>query len=79
MAQHHRSKGELKFYLISSILGLVAIIAALAFRGIPKTIIGWEMIGFGAAFFVGTLIWSARNLSRGHYSAPNDTTDTGGV
>ena len=40
---------------------------ALAWRGLPTTIGGWEAIGLALVFFTGSLIWNGRKLLRGDY------------
>ena len=58
------SRGELKFRLVASIGGLVLMLVALFYRGIPTGPAFVEVVGMAGLFFGGTAIWTARQLWR---------------
>lgn len=58
------TRGELRFRLILSGLGLAAIAGALAYRGVPTSAGGWEAIGIATLFFGGTFLYTLRKLAR---------------
>ena len=58
------TRGELKFRLVASILGLCFLAGALFYRGIPSGPAFVEVGLFGGAFFGGSAVWSARRLIR---------------
>lgn len=61
MSQFGPTRGELKFRLTFSLCGLIAMVFAVAYRGIGG-IAAFEIIGIAGAFFGGTTIWSAWQL-----------------
>ncbi|WP_299138573.1 hypothetical protein [uncultured Tateyamaria sp.] len=66
--KHGPTRGDLKFRLGFSLLGLALVGAALAVRGLPQGPGGWEAIGLGTLFFGGTLVWTLRKLIRRDHS-----------
>lgn len=52
------TKGELRFRIGFSILGLMMVGFALWWRGLPTGPAGFEAIVSGGLFFLGTLGWS---------------------
>lgn len=64
------TRGELRFRLILSGAGLVAVIAALLFRGLPTSAGGWEAIGIATLFFGGTFLYTLRKLVQRDHPDP---------
>ncbi|WP_299371021.1 hypothetical protein [uncultured Tateyamaria sp.] len=62
------TRGDLKFRLAVSLIGLAMVAGALAYRGLPQGPGGWEAIGLGTLFFGGTLLWTLRKLIRRDHS-----------
>ncbi len=56
------SRGDLKFRLGFSAVGLALMVFALVYRGIPTSAGGWEAIGIAAVFFGGSFVWTLRKL-----------------
>jgi xanthosine utilization system XapX-like protein len=56
------SRGELKFRLAVSILGLALMGFALTHRGLPSGPAIVEVVGMAGLFFGGTAIWTIRRL-----------------
>jgi len=61
MSHFGPTRGELKFRLGFSLIGLCAMVFAVAYRGITG-IAAFEIVGIAGAFFGGTAIWSAWKL-----------------
>ncbi|MEM6889548.1 MAG: hypothetical protein AAF636_15605 [Pseudomonadota bacterium] len=61
------TKGELQFRVGLSGSGLLALVAAVLYRGWPAGFAMIEVITIGALFFGGTLFFSLRKLLRGDY------------
>ena len=55
MSKYGPSKSDLRFRVWASVFGLVFAGFALAYRGLPTTIGGWEAIGLAVLFFGG--VW----------------------
>jgi len=68
MPRHGPTRSELRFRLAFSTVGLALLAGALAYRGLPTGAGGWEAVGLGVVFFLGTFIWTARKLLRKEYS-----------
>jgi hypothetical protein len=62
------SKGEVKFRIAVSVMGLALMAVAVATHGIPDGPAFVEVIGLGGVFFGGTLVLSVRRLIRGDHS-----------
>lgn len=58
------TRGELKFRLAISALGLALLLGALALRGVPTSAGGWEAVGIAGLFFGGSFAWTLRKLLR---------------
>ena len=58
------SRGELKFRLAASCVGLCLMMAALFLRGVPTGPAFVEVVGIAGAFFGGTAVWSLYRLYR---------------
>lgn len=65
------SRSELRFRLILSGAGLVAVAAALVYRGLPTSAGGWEAIGIATVFFGGTFLYTGRKLARRDHPDPD--------
>jgi xanthosine utilization system XapX-like protein len=62
------TRGELKFRLAVSVLGLGLMVFALTHRGLPSGPGIFEVVGMAGVFFGGTAIWTLRRL----LAAPKD-------
>lgn len=58
------TRGELKFRLAVSLAGLVLMLFALFYRGLPAGPAFVEVVGMAGLFFGGTAIWSVRQLRK---------------
>ncbi|MEL6451646.1 MAG: hypothetical protein AAFQ19_10320 [Pseudomonadota bacterium] len=58
------TRGDLKFRLGFSVVGLALVAGALVYRGLPQGPAGWEAIGISILFFGGTLIWTLLKLAK---------------
>ncbi len=67
MSKFSPTRSDLRFRLAFSAAGLIMLVAALVFRGLPTTAGGWEAIGLATVFFAGTLVWTLRKLLRKEY------------
>lgn len=63
---HHfgPSKSELKFRMWFSLAGLVMLVGALVFRGLPMGPAMFEVVAIAGAFFGGSFFWTWRKLRR---------------
>ena len=64
MTKYGPTRGELKFRIIVSILGLALMVFALWYRGIPRGPALVEVVGLATVFFGGTLILSVRRMMK---------------
>ncbi|WP_223421446.1 hypothetical protein [Tateyamaria pelophila] len=64
MNKYGPTRGDLKFRLAFSIVGLVLTSGALHYRGLPDGPGGWEAIGIATLFFGGTFVWTLFKLIR---------------
>lgn len=62
MSKFGPPRSEIEFRLYASIAGLVMLIAAIAFRGLPTGPAMFEVVGIAGTFFGGTLGWSLLKL-----------------
>lgn len=62
MNKYGPTRGELKFRIMVSILGLGLMGFAVWYRGIPHGPALVEVVGLASVFFGGTLIFSVRQL-----------------
>ena len=67
MNKYGPTRGDLKFRLAFSGVGLVLLVSAIAYRGWPKGPGGWEAIGIATVFFGGTFVWTLIKLIRGDH------------
>ena len=56
------TRGELWFRLVAGVVGFVLLVGAVTSRGMPSGPALVEVVGFGGAFFGGTVLWSAWKL-----------------
>ncbi|WP_300017967.1 hypothetical protein [uncultured Roseobacter sp.] len=68
MTKFGPNRRELIFRLYVSIAGLVLLVAALVYRGMPQGPATFEIVGIAGAFFGGTLLWTLKKLIRKEYS-----------
>lgn len=61
MSHFGPTRGELKFRLVFSLIGLAGMIFAVAYRGISG-IAAFEIVGIAGVFFGGSAIWSGWQL-----------------
>ena len=64
MSKFGPSRSEIRFRLFVSLAGLVLLLGAIAFRGLPRGPAMFEVVGIAGAFFGGTLVWSLIKLRR---------------
>ncbi|WP_299620921.1 hypothetical protein [uncultured Tateyamaria sp.] len=64
MNKYGPSRGDLKFRLTFSIVGLAMLTGAIVYRGWPTGPGGWEAIGIALIFFGGTFLWTLIKLIR---------------
>lgn len=62
MTKYGPSRGELRFRLGVSLLGLGVLVYIILTRGLPSGPAFFEVVGIGAAFFGGSAIWATRAL-----------------
>ncbi|MEO0390030.1 MAG: hypothetical protein AAF218_03725 [Pseudomonadota bacterium] len=62
------SRKDLMFRLAVSVAGLLLLIGAILYRGLPIGPAGWEAIGISTVFFGGTLAWTLWKLIKKDYS-----------
>ena len=72
MSKFGPSRSEIRFRLYTSIAGLLLLLGAVAFRGLPKGPAMFEVVGIAGAFFGGTLVWSIVKLRAMKDAAPDD-------
>ncbi len=58
------TRGEWKFRLVFSLIGLIAIAVAFAYRGVSGLAVA-EVVGISGTFFLGSAIWAGWNLWKG--------------
>jgi hypothetical protein len=58
------TRGDLRFRLVFSIIGLAMTAGALVYHGLPTSAGAWEAIGIATLFFGGTFIWTLIKLIR---------------
>ncbi|WP_299734979.1 hypothetical protein [uncultured Roseobacter sp.] len=68
MSKYGPDKKELQFRLYVSIAGLILMIGAIAYRGMPQGPAMFETLGIAGAFFGGTFVWTLKKLIRKEYS-----------
>ena len=68
MTKYAPTKADLKFRLAFSIAGLVLMLGALIYRGLPMGPAMVEVLVISTAFFGGTALWTTRKLMKGEYS-----------
>lgn len=68
MSKYGPGKGELQFRLVFSALGLVLLVAALFFRGIPQGAAMFEIVVIASVFFGGTFVWTLKKLLQRGYT-----------
>ena len=61
------TKADLRFRLVFSLMGLLLMVLAVLYRGMPKGPAMVEIVGIASVFFGGTAIWSIRKLKKGEY------------
>lgn len=64
MSKFGPTRGELKFRLLVSLGGLVLMVTALAYRGIPQGPALVEVVGIAGLFFGGTTVYSGWKLAK---------------
>lgn len=68
MTKFGPTKTDLKFRLAFSIAGLVMMVGAVFYRGMPAGPAMYEVLAISAVFFGGTTVWTIRKLIRKEYS-----------
>lgn len=64
MSKYGPTRSELKFRLWVSLAGLLLLVGALVFRGLPLSIAMVEVVGIAIAFFGGTFLWTLVKLRK---------------
>ena len=72
MSKFGPSRSEIMFRLYASVAGLAMLIAAVAFRGMPRGPAMFEVVGIAGAFFGATLIWSLLKLRQMNNSTDDE-------
>ncbi len=68
MSKFSPTKADLKFRLAFSVAGLIMMIGAILYRGMPVGPAMFEILGIASVFFGGTAVWTVRKLIRKEYS-----------
>lgn len=64
MSKYGPTRGEWKFRLVFSLIGLTGIIVAFAYRGVSGIAVA-EVVGICGTFFLGSAVWAGWNLWKG--------------
>jgi xanthosine utilization system XapX-like protein len=65
MSKFGPDRGELRFRLVFSLVGLALLGVAVAIRGIPSGPALVEVFGIAGLFFGGTAVWTIWKLTKG--------------